>query len=75
MPSAHPAGTSARCVWTQVHAGVVEICSDQPVYDRCVVVGFVARWKEGFVSILNRNFARLLMMGVFSHVCSGVFWG
>jgi hypothetical protein len=58
-------------VWTQVHAGVVVVCSDQPVYERCVVFGFVAWWKEGFVSMLNRNFARHLMMGVFSRVCSG----
>jgi hypothetical protein len=58
-----------------VHAGVVAICSDQPVRDRCVVFGFVARWKEGFVSMLNRNFARVLMMEVFSRVCSGVLWG
>ena len=75
LPSAHPVTTSARCVWTQVHAGVVAICSDQPVCDRCVVFGFVARLKEGFVSILNRNFMRLRMMGVFSRVCSGVLWG
>ena len=27
-----PATTSTRCVWTQVHAGVVAICSDQPVW-------------------------------------------
>ena len=27
------------------------------------------------MSMLNRNFARHLMMGVFSHVCSGVLWG
>ncbi len=54
-----PAATSARCVWTQVHAGVVVICSDQPVLDRCVVFDFVARWKEGFMSMLNRTFARL----------------
>ena len=54
-----PAATSARCVWTQVHAGVVAICSDQPVRDRCVVFDFVARWKEGFMSMLNRTFARL----------------
>jgi hypothetical protein len=27
------------------------------------------------VSMLNRTFVRLLMMGVFSHVCSGVLWG
>ena len=39
------------------------------------VFGFVVRWKEDFVSILNRNFARLLMMGIFSRVCSGVLWG
>ncbi len=25
--------------------------------------------------MLNRNFARHLMMGVFSRVCSGVLWG
>jgi len=37
-----PAATSARCVWTQVHAGVVAICSDQPVRDRCVVFDFVS---------------------------------
>ncbi len=54
-----PAATSARCVWTQVHAGVVGISCDQPVSDRCVVFDFVARWKEGFMSMLNRNFARL----------------
>ena len=59
LPSQNPVATSVRCVWTQVHAGVVAICSDQPVYDRCVVFDFVARWKEVFVSILNRNFARL----------------
>jgi hypothetical protein len=29
-----------------VHVGVVVICSDQPVRDRCVVVGFVVWWKE-----------------------------
>jgi hypothetical protein len=75
LPSAHLAATSTRCVWTQVHADVVAICSDQPVHDRCVVFDFVARWKEGFVSMLNRTFARLLMMWVFSRVCSGVLWG
>ena len=75
MPSAHPETMSVQCVWTQVHAGVVAICSDQPVRDRCVVFGFVTRWKEDFVSMLNRNFMRLLMMGAFSLVCSGVFWG
>jgi hypothetical protein len=75
LPSAHPVVTSVRCVWTQVHAGVVAICSDQPVSDRCVVFGFVARWKEGLVNMINRNFARHLMMGVFSRVCSGVLWG
>ena len=47
LPSSHPVTTSVRCVWTQSHAGVVAICSDQPVCDRCVVVDFVARWKEG----------------------------
>jgi hypothetical protein len=62
-------------VWTQVHAGVVTICSDQPVCDRCVVFNFVARWKEGFVSMFNRTFTRLLMMGVFSRDCFGVLWG
>jgi hypothetical protein len=25
--------------------------------------------------MLNRNFVRVLMMGVFSRVCSGVLWG
>ena len=59
LPSQNPAATSVRCVWTQVYAGVVAICSDQPVSDRCVVFGFVVRWKEGFESMLNRNFARL----------------
>jgi hypothetical protein len=54
-----PAAKSVRCVWTQVHAGVVAICSDQPVRDSCVVFDFVARWKQGFISILNRTFARL----------------
>jgi hypothetical protein len=46
LPSAHPVATSTWCVRTQVHAGVVEICSDQPVCDRCVVFDFVTRWKE-----------------------------
>ncbi len=27
------------------------------------------------MNMLNRKFARLLMMGVFSHVCSGLIWG
>ncbi len=27
------------------------------------------------MSMINRNFTRLLMMGVFSRVCSGVIWG
>jgi hypothetical protein len=54
-----PTVTSVRCVWTQVHAGVVTICSDQPVCDRCVVFDFVARWKEGFMSMLRSTFARL----------------
>jgi hypothetical protein len=27
------------------------------------------------MSMINRNFARLLMMGVFSRVCSRVIWG
>jgi hypothetical protein len=60
---------------TQVYAEVVAICSDQPVRDRCVVFDFVARWKECFVSMINRTFTLLLMMGVFSRVCSGVLWG
>ena len=59
LSSTQPVTTSTRCVWTQVHVGVVAICSDQPVHDRCVVFDFVARWKEGFMSMLNRNFARL----------------
>ena len=59
LPSAHPATTSTRCVWTQVHAGVVVICSDQPVCDRCVVFDFVARWKEGFMNMFSRTFSRL----------------
>jgi hypothetical protein len=57
-----------------VHTGVVEICYDQPVSDS-VVFGFVTWWKEDFLSIFNCNFAWVLMMGVFSRVCSGVFWG
>ncbi len=55
----NPTATSDRCVWTQVHAGVVVICSDQPVRDRCVVFDFVARWKEGFMTILSRTFTRI----------------
>ncbi len=43
LSSQNPAATSVRCIWTQVYAGVVVICS----------------WKEDFVSMLNRNFARL----------------
>jgi hypothetical protein len=54
------------------YAGVVVICSDQPVRDRWVVFAFLTRWKEDFVSMINRNFMSLLMMGVFSRVCSGV---
>ncbi len=57
LPSQNPAEMSTRCVWTQVHVGVVVICFDQPVSDRYVVFGFVTRWKEGVVSMLNRNFA------------------
>ncbi len=63
LSSDHPVTTSVWCVWTQVHAGVVVICSDQPVCDRCVVFGFVVWWKEGFVRMCNRNFMSLLMMG------------
>ncbi len=66
LPSTHPVTTSEWCVWKQTHTGVVVICSDQPVHDRCVVVGFVNRWKEDFMSIINRSFTRLLMMGTFS---------
>ena len=58
LPSQNPAATSARCVWTQVHAGVVARCSDQPVCDRCVVFDFVTWWKEGFMSIFSRTFVR-----------------
>ncbi len=75
LPSDHPTTTSTWCVWTPVHAGVVTICSDQPVHDRWVVFDLVTRWKEGFVNMINRNFMRLLMMGVFSRVCSGVLGG
>ncbi len=75
LPSDHLTTTSTWCVWTPVHAGVVTICSDQPVYYRYVVFGFVGRWKEGLVSMINRNFMRLLMMGVFSRVCFGVLGG
>jgi hypothetical protein len=75
LPSTHPATTSVRCVWTKVHTGVVTMYSDQPVLDRCVVFGFVVRWKDGFVSMINRNFMSLLMMGVYSRVCSGLLWG
>ena len=31
LTPAHPAATTARCVWTQAHAGVVVRCSDQQV--------------------------------------------
>ena len=41
LPSTHPMVTSVWCVWTQVHTGVVSICSDQPVLERGVVFGFV----------------------------------
>ncbi len=71
-----PVATSARCEWTKVHTGVVSICSDQPVSDRCVVFDFVTWWKEGFMSMLSQSYIRAaLMMGVFSGVCSGVPWG
>ena len=59
LPSQNPEATSVRCVWTQVHAGVVAISSDQPVCDRCVVFDFVSRGKEGFMRMLSRTFARL----------------
>ncbi len=36
---------------------------------------FVARWKDDFVSMFNSTFTWILMMGVFSRVCSGVLWG
>jgi hypothetical protein len=75
LPLDHPTTTSTWCVWTTVHACVVTICSDQPVHDRFVVFDFVVWWKEGFVNMINRNFMRLLMMGVFSRVCSRVLGG
>ena len=42
------------------------------VCDGRIAVGFAVRLKEGFMGMLNRNFARLVprMMGVFSRVCS-----
>ena len=33
------------------------------------------RWKGFFLIMINRSFVRLLMMRVFSRVCSGVLWG
>jgi hypothetical protein len=39
------------------------------------VFGFVTGWKEDLVNMLNCDFARVLMMGVFSRVCSGLLWG
>jgi hypothetical protein len=51
LTSTHPEATSVWCVWTQVYAGVVVICSDQPVNNRCVVVDFVTRWKEFFMNM------------------------
>ena len=53
-----PAATSARCVWTQVHAGVVAICSDQPVLDRCVLQVLLSqddtRFQTGFTAVFFR---------------------
>ncbi len=63
LSSVHPTVTSDQCVWTQVHSGVVPICSDQQVYDRCIVVGFVTRWKEDFVSMIYRNFEFFFWVG------------
>ncbi len=73
MPSAHPVATSAR--GTDPRADVVV----EEVEQTCIVLAeqmcVVLRlrwWKEDFMSMLNRNFARLLMMGAFSRVCSGL---
>ena len=69
----NPTATSTRCVWTQVHAGVVAICSDQPVHDRCVV--FDCTVEGGLYDHAQPYIRAALMMGVFSCVCSGVLWG
>ena len=71
MPSAHPVATSAR--GTDRRAGFVAEGAEQGAQSN--VVFRFRWWKEDFMSMLNRNFARLLMRGVFSRVCSGVLWG
>ncbi len=60
LPS-HPHGNvgAVRMDTSPVHGVVVGIYCEQPVSDRCVVFDFVARWKEGFMIMINRNFARL----------------
>jgi hypothetical protein len=71
LPSAHPVATSAR--GTDRRADFVAEGAEQDAQSR--VVFRLRWWKEGFMSMLNRNFARFLMRGVFSRVCSGVLWG
>jgi hypothetical protein len=71
LPSAHPVTTSGH--GTDRHADFVEEGSEQGT--QSLVVFRLRWWKEGFMSIINRNFVRLLMRGVFSRVCSGVLWG
>ena len=76
FPSAHPMATSA--CGTDRRAGFVAEEVEQTCVVRAAQMCFVLRlrcWKEGFMNMLNRNFMRLLMMEVFSRVCSGVLWG
>ncbi len=67
LPSAHPAATSAR--GTDRRVGFVVEGVKQGAQSR--VVFRLRWWKEGFMIMIIRNFARLLMRGVFSRVCSG----
>ncbi len=76
LPSGHPVATSAR--GTDRRAGFVTEGSYQGAQSR--VVFRLRWWKEGFVSMLNRNFARHLLPRLFrgalgnEGVCSVGFW-
>ena len=71
LPSVHPVATSVR--GTDRRTGFVAEGAEQGAQSR--VVFRLRWWKEDFVNMLNRGVMRLLMMGVFSRVCSGVLWG
>jgi hypothetical protein len=67
LPSAHPVVTSA--LGTDRRAVFVVEGVEQGVQSR--VVFHLRWWKEDFMNMFNRNFARLLMRGIFSRLFRG----